>query len=144
MRRRHRAHVLTIEHERDVALVRSSIDVEDALGRLTDLSGTGARLVEECRTFFVARKNEAVHRLEAVASRFPHFMGHIREETIQEVGLNAERDAIEEIEANGGISPRMAEKLKSRIEDEIDDITKLTWSEVEQLDPQGKKDEDIV
>jgi len=134
IKRRHRARVLTAGHERDLALIRSSLDVEDALDRLTDLSGTSKKFVDECRVFFQTRKDEAFHRMEAVAKHFPNFIGHIREETILQVGLNAERAAIDEIEADEGIPPRLAKQLKDQIDAELERIAKLEWSEVAQLD----------
>jgi len=131
--KRHRAQVLTIELQRDTALAECGRELELALPRLAELCEANEEMVAKCRDFFSRQRNEAAHRLEAVTNRFPHFMGHILEETVQKAALNTEATAVNELAENGGIPLNVAAALKQKIDEHIVHINKLHSSEVAKL-----------
>lgn len=131
---RHRARILIIEHERDLALAEGAREVLAVLPHLAELCGAAPESSKRCRAFFTLQEDEARHRLDAVRKKFPKFMGHVIEETIHTAALNGEEAVIEEFSRNRAVSARTAEALEELIEARVRHMRKLEWSEVDRLD----------
>jgi len=125
---RRRRQAVAARYEHDAALLDVSRRVAREVRELAGLREIGPEAADRCRAVYDERARQAMARIDATAARFPEYARAAREQRARRIALDAEADAIEQLEALGLLPGGVARDARGAIAKEQRDLARQSLS----------------